>query len=62
VATVKIGWNVVVGADKEKIVEAVKSLKSDNPRPEFYGDGLAAEKIIQYLTAISTKKIQPMES
>ena len=45
-ATVKIGWNVVIGADKGKIVEAVKSLKSDNPRPEFYGDGLAAEKII----------------
>ena len=51
VETVETGWNVVVGAGHEKIVEAVRSFKTDNPRPELYGDGNAAEKIIQYLTA-----------
>ena len=51
VETVKAGWNVVVGADRGKIVEAVRSFKTDKPRPEFYGDGRAAEKIIHHLTA-----------
>jgi UDP-N-acetylglucosamine 2-epimerase len=51
VETVEAGWNIVVGADREKIVEAVGSFKTDNPRPELYGDGRAAEKIIHHLTA-----------
>jgi len=50
VETVEAGWNVIVGADRGKIVEAVRCLKSDNPRPELYGDGKAAKKIIQHLT------------
>ena len=51
VETVEAGWNVVVGADREKIVEAVRSFKSDNPHPKMYGDGRAAKKIIQCLKA-----------
>jgi len=49
VETVEAGWNVVVGADREKIVEAVSSFKMDNLRPELYGDGRAAEKIVEIL-------------
>ena len=48
--TVESGWNVVVGTDREKIVNAVGCLNMDNPRPEFYGDGRAAEKIISLIT------------
>ena len=51
VETVEAGWNVVVGADREKIVEVVRSFKMDKPRPELYGNGRAAEKIIHHLTA-----------
>ncbi len=51
IETVQAGWNVVVGADREKIINAVRSFKADNPRPKLYGDGRAAEKIIQHLTA-----------
>ncbi len=51
VETVETGWNIVVGADRKNIVEAVGSFKTDNPRPELYGDGRAAEKIIHHLTA-----------
>jgi len=46
VETLEAGWNVVVGADRTKIVEAVRSSGTDNPRPELYGDGRAAEKIV----------------
>lgn len=49
VEIVDAGWNVVVGADRGKIVEAVRSFKADKPRPELYGDGRAAQKIIQCL-------------
>ena len=49
VETVEAVWNIVVGADREKIVEAVRSFKTDNPRPELYGDGSAAEKIVKIL-------------
>jgi UDP-GlcNAc3NAcA epimerase len=48
--TVESGWNVVVGSDREKIVEAVRSFKTANPRPELYEDGRAAEKIVDVLS------------
>ena len=50
VETLEAGWNVVVGADRTKIVEAVRSSGTDNPRPELYGDGRAAEKIVSILS------------
>ena len=50
VETVETGWNVVVGADREKIVEAVRSFKIGKPRPKLYGDGRAAERIIRIMT------------
>ena len=49
VETVKAGWNVVVGADREKIVKAVRTVQTDKPRPELYGDGKAAEKMVEIL-------------
>jgi len=49
--TVEAGWNMVVGADREKIINAFRCFKLDNLRLAFYGDGRAAEKIIQCLTA-----------
>ena len=56
--TVEAGWNIVVGADRAKIVEAVKSFKMDNPRPELYGDGRAAEKIMQSLIAYELNNLR----
>ena len=47
--TVEVGWNVVVGAKREKIINAVRSFKTDKPRPKLYGDGKAAEKIVKVL-------------
>ena len=48
--TVEAGWNVVVGADRGKIVEAAKSFKTDKPRPKLYGDGKVAERIVSILS------------
>ncbi len=45
VETVDDGWNILVGADKKKILEAIKSFKPGGERRESYGDGNASEKI-----------------
>ena len=51
VETVEAGWNAVVGAETEKIVEAVRSAKPGHPGGDFYGNGHAAEKIVRILSA-----------
>ena len=50
VETVDTGWNLVVDADPERIVEATNGHRwpTDTPRPIF-GDGRAAEKIVNVL-------------
>ena len=47
---VAAGHNILVGADTSKIVEAVKELEATRAFiGDFYGDGMAAEKIIDGL-------------
>ena len=57
VETVEAGWNVVVGADRGKIVNAVMSFKSGSTHQKLYGNGKAAENIIQYLKALIGPRI-----
>jgi UDP-GlcNAc3NAcA epimerase len=49
VELVESGWNTLTGADREKIICAVKNLKIPAVHPDFYGDGHCAEKIIKLL-------------
>ena len=49
VETVEAGWSVVVGAKREKIVETVRTFKTGNTRQELYGNGTAAERIMDVL-------------
>ena len=49
VETVEAGWNVVVGADHEKIVSAAGFFKHPDHRPDLHGDGQAAERIVREL-------------
>lgn len=46
VETVEAGWNVIVGADKERICEAVRSFKVPQEWPGLYGNGDAGRKIL----------------
>ncbi len=50
VETVESGWNILVGTEKEKIIEAVKSFSPTKERENYYGDGNAALKIRQIIT------------
>lgn len=49
VETVRLGWNVLVGADGERLTEAFSSLSVPEERPPVYGDGNAAGLIINSL-------------
>jgi len=47
--TVQSGWNVLVGASQEKIVQAVLNHAWPTESPQVFGDGRAAEKIVEYI-------------
>ena len=49
VETVDAGWNVLVGADSAKIVDAVHSFAAPNAHPALYGDGAAADKCVDLI-------------
>ena len=49
---VRCGWNKVVGADKEKILDAIANFQPDGKPPELFGDGRAEEKIINKIIDI----------
>ena len=51
IETVESGWNVLVGADSEKISASYSRLMRPNSSPKVYGDGRAAEKIINALVS-----------
>jgi UDP-GlcNAc3NAcA epimerase len=49
VETVQTGWNRLVGADRDRIVVAVRNLPVLTERPPVFGDGHAAERIVALL-------------
>lgn len=49
VELVDSGWNTLTGADSEKIISALKTVKIPGQYSELYGDGKTAEKIIEIL-------------
>ena len=53
VETVETGWNKLVGADKEKILSAVETWVTPKESPNVYGDGHAAEKIVEILGEVT---------
>ena len=53
VETVESGWNRIVGANKEKILEAINSLDKGIENFFPYGDGRASENIIKIIKGYS---------
>ena len=52
--TVAAGWNVLVGTDPRAIAEAMRNFRPTGHRPELFGDGHAAERVID---ALSTQAV-----
>lgn len=49
VETVEIGWNVLVGCDSDRIFQAAVEALAEMDSVFPYGDGRAAERIVQWL-------------
>lgn len=49
VETVQHGWNVLAGANPEKILHSVRSLTRPDARPALYGEGCVAAKCVELL-------------
>ncbi len=47
--TVDAGWNTLVGANSEQIINAVNKSKPTGDRPDLFGDGNAAYKIVDLI-------------
>jgi UDP-GlcNAc3NAcA epimerase len=49
IETVEAGWNILAGADRDKIVESAKTSRKPSKQHPTYGDGKAGEKIVDIL-------------
>lgn len=52
VELVRSGWNILTGANKEKIKKAILKFNPKTKRENFYGNGKSAEKIVELLKKI----------
>lgn len=57
VELVEAGWNRVVGFDRGRIVEAVKTWKPTGTRPALYGKGDSSERIAALMEGLSEGKV-----
>jgi UDP-N-acetylglucosamine 2-epimerase len=51
IETVDAGWNVLVGTNPDAIAEAMRNFRPAGERPQLFGDGHAAERVVAALGA-----------
>lgn len=49
IETLEGGWNVLVGSDRNKIINAIKSCVNEKNYKELFGDGNAAVKVVDII-------------
>jgi UDP-N-acetylglucosamine 2-epimerase len=49
VETVELGWNVLVGLDRDRLLKALESWRPPARHPELYGGGRAGERLVEAL-------------
>jgi len=47
--TIKAGWNILVGANKDKIIKAAENFNPKQKQQKYFGDGRAAKRIVEIL-------------
>ena len=47
--TLATGWDILAGADVERIVSAAERARPQTPPPPLFGDGHAADRIVEIL-------------
>lgn len=53
IETVEDGWNVLVGANKEKIIENVNEFAPKSKQRNIFGDGKASKRIVDIITSFA---------
>jgi len=51
IETVELGWNILTGADRDRIVETARMFKTPSDHPPLYGDGQSAAHCLKALPA-----------
>ena len=49
IETVELGWNILTGADRDRIIGTVRTFKAPTEHPPLYGDGNAATHCLNAL-------------
>lgn len=57
VETVANGWNVLVGADETKIVDAIKNFNPVNERKTYFGEGNASQLMVDHILNYKKERI-----
>ena len=52
IETVEVGWNVIVGTDKEQIIHAINNFEPKSEQKLIFGDGEASKKIIELINEL----------
>ena len=55
--TVEDGWNILVGEDKDKIIEAVKYFRPKGEQRDVFGDGKACEKMVSLISQFDPDRV-----
>jgi UDP-GlcNAc3NAcA epimerase len=53
IETVEVGWNTLVGTNKNEIINAIESFQPKRGRTNIFGDGNAASKILNIIDKFS---------
>lgn len=59
--TVDCGWNVLVGADATRIANALEATRTPDSKPSPYGDGNAAERIVETLSDLVEVDVEAVD-
>jgi UDP-N-acetylglucosamine 2-epimerase len=54
--TVSAGWNVLVGTDPDAIADTMRNFRPDGDRPDLFGDGHAAERVVEALSTVEVPR------
>jgi UDP-N-acetylglucosamine 2-epimerase len=52
VETTEAGWNLLVGANEQRIEEALHEFRPQGERPPLFGDGKASQRIALHLQSV----------
>ena len=52
VETTEAGWNLLVGANEQRIAEAIRDFQPQGERPPLFGDGKASQRVALHLQSV----------